>query len=62
MEKHVCETNDVLLQDPFDSLCGKPQSVLAPRLKKETNKFGEPVSNPGGPMFQHLLVNLRPNN
>jgi hypothetical protein len=27
MEKHVCETNDVLLQDPFDSLCGKPQSA-----------------------------------
>jgi hypothetical protein len=29
--------------------------VLAPRLKKETNKFGEPVCNPAGPMFQHLL-------
>jgi hypothetical protein len=24
--KTCCETNDVLLQDPFDSLCGKPQS------------------------------------
>ncbi len=27
MEKHDCETNDVLLQDPFDSLCEKPQSA-----------------------------------
>jgi len=23
--KTCCETNDVLLQDPFDCLCGKPQ-------------------------------------
>jgi len=25
--KERMETNDVLLQDPFDSLCGKPQSA-----------------------------------
>jgi hypothetical protein len=25
--KTCCETQDVLLQDPFDCLCGKPQSA-----------------------------------
>jgi hypothetical protein len=48
--KTSCETNDVLLQDAFDSLCGKPQSARSTSganmldLRSEALAYSKPVT------------------